>query len=89
MIKRKVNNNHAFNSTVDDTDLSDIFKDEKELRHLSKKGLEEIYSNLLKNIDDLTKRQSELEGKVESLTKKNEDHVTKNKVMSEDLANKK
>jgi hypothetical protein len=89
MIKRKVNNNHTFNSTVDDTDLSDIFKDEKELRHLSKKGLEEIYGNLLKNIDDLTKRQSELEGKVESLTKKNEDYVHKNKVISEDLSNKK
>jgi hypothetical protein len=88
MIKRKVNS-HVLSSTVDDTDLSDIFKDEKELRHLSKKGLEEIYSNMLKTIDDLTKRQSELEGKVESLTKKNEDQVHKNKVISEDLSNKK
>jgi hypothetical protein len=86
MIKRKVNNNHSFNSTNDDTDLSDVFKED--VRNLSKKGLGEVYNNLLKNIDELTKKQSELENKIEGLTRKNEDYVGKNKTMSEELATK-
>jgi hypothetical protein len=86
MIKRKINNHHY--SSTDDTELSEIFRDEKDFRNLSKKNLEEVYKNLLKNIDELTKRQGELEGKIENLSKKNEEYIAKNKIISEELANK-
>jgi hypothetical protein len=89
MIKRKINKNYSFNNNTEDTDLSDIFKEEKDLRTLSRKNLEDIYGNLLKNIDDLTKRQSELENKIDFLNKKNEDYVCKNKSISEELVLKK
>jgi hypothetical protein len=88
MIKRKINKQHGFNSTAEDSELSEIIKEDKDLRGISRKGLEGIYGNLVRNVEELTKRQTELDSQINFLNKKNEDYILKNKSVTDEVANK-
>jgi hypothetical protein len=88
MIKRKINKQHGFNSTAEDSELSEIIKEDKDLRGISRKGLEGIYGNLVRNVEELTKRQTELDSQINFLNKKNEDYILKNKSVADEVANK-
>jgi hypothetical protein len=88
MIKRKINKQHGFNSAVDDSELSEIIKEDKDLMGISRKGLEGIYGNLVRNVEELTKRQTELDSQINFLNKKNEDYILKNKSVTDEVANK-
>jgi hypothetical protein len=73
LIKRKINNNlsHGAELITEDSELTEVIKDDLK-NEKSKKHLEELYFAVLRQIEDLNRKQTELENRVEILTKKNE-----------------
>ena len=59
MIKRKININQN-NPNADYLDLLEIHQD-RDFKNMSKKNLEEVYSKVLKNLDELKSRKDEME----------------------------
>ena len=86
LIKRKVNINNRRSSMEEE-----VFSNqpERESRVKPKKNLEDIYSTVAITLEDLNRRQTELEGKIESMEQKNDALAEVNEQVTEDLAEKK
>jgi hypothetical protein len=88
LIKRKINTS-AYQSTSDDTELSEMLREERESKLASKRNMEDICSNMLKNMDELSKKFSDTEKKIEILSKKNDEYIAKNKSLMNELSENK
>lgn len=86
LIKRKINTLHG-SPLNDDGYVQEQSNQDK--RNQNKKSLEDIYSNVLKHLDEVGTKQSELESKVDLLCKKNDDFVKDNKYMTEEVVERK
>jgi hypothetical protein len=85
-IKRKVNTTNR-KSSLDEDGFYEL--PERELRTRPRKNLEDIYSVIEKTVEDLTKRQGELETKLNSMEKSNEFLEEENEQMESELSDKK
>ena len=83
MIKRKVNNSHRRESIESD------FSEVQESKVSPKKNLEDIYLGVVQSLDELNQRQREIEIKVDSLEKKNDNISHENEIMSQEVTEKK
>ena len=85
LIKRKINNS-AYQSTSDDTELSEMLREERESKLASKRSMEDLCSNMLKNMDELSKKFNDTERRIEMLSKKNDEYIGKNKSLMNELS---
>lgn len=82
MIKRKINREF-----LDDSDLSSIL--ERGDKNISRKNLENIYETMMKNLQEVSKKQTELEKRIDILNKNNEEFSIQNKNLSEEYEERK
>lgn len=72
LIKRKINNNS--NNSPDDTELSEVLRQEYETK--SRNDNNDLkYFELLEMVNNLTKKQNDLETKIDKITKDNKDFI--------------
>ncbi len=83
MIKRKVNNSHRRESIESD------FSEVQESKVSPKKNLEDIYLGVMQSLDELNQRQKEIEIKVDSMEKKNDNISHENEIMTQEVNEKK
>lgn len=76
MIKRKININQN-NLNADYLDLLEIHQ-ERDFKNMSKKNLEEVYSKILKNLDELKSKQTEIEFKIDTVKQRNDFALVEN-----------
>jgi hypothetical protein len=48
-----------------------------------------MYTKLMKNVEDNNKKQADTEKKIDTLTKKNDDYIQKNKILIDELKDNK
>jgi hypothetical protein len=87
MIKRKINVNQN-NPNAEDLDFLELAQ-ERDFKNLSKKNLEEVYSKVLKNLDDIKSRQSDIEFKIDTVKEKNEIALNENESLKKDFEERK
>jgi hypothetical protein len=87
MIKRKINNSQN-NQCPDDLDLINLHQ-EKDLKNLSKKNLEDIYSKVLRNLEEIKSKQKEIESRIEVEKEKNESALNENISLKNEFTEKK
>jgi hypothetical protein len=87
MIKRKININQN-NPNADYLDLLEIHQD-RDFKNMSKKNLEEVYSKVLKNLDELKSKQSEIEFKIDTVKERNDFALTENDSLKTEYAERK
>jgi predicted AAA+ superfamily ATPase len=85
MIKRKINSN-SFQSTSDDTELSEMLREERESKLASKRSMDDVCTNLMKNMDEMTKKYNETERRVDLIAKRNDEYIVKNKMLMNELS---
>jgi hypothetical protein len=85
LIKRKINNN-SYQSTSDDTELSEMLREERENKLATKRSLDDFCSQLMKNMDELTKKFNETEKRIETIARKNDEYHGKNKSLMSELS---
>ena len=78
-----------YTSTSDDTEFSELLKDDREYRPHPKKNLEDMYTKLVKNVEELNKKHTDTEKKIESLSNKNEEFIQKNQLLIDELKDNK
>jgi hypothetical protein len=83
LIKRKVNNSLRRSSI--ESDISEV----PECKISNKKSLEDVYQNLVKNLEEVSHRQSELEIKINSMENKNKKFIEENDLLTQEVAEKK
>lgn len=94
MIKRKVNNNRK--NSLEDSDFSDYQSEWRGGNNISssshnphsKKNIEEIYTDLVKNLEEVGKKQKELELKASLIEKKNDSFVNENLRLTHEMKEK-
>jgi hypothetical protein len=84
LIKRKINNN----SNQEEDNIS-IVKNDNNIHSKRGKTLENTYNSVLKNLEEVSKKQSELEIKIESISKENESFIKDNNCLQEEVEEKK
>jgi hypothetical protein len=85
LIKRKINNS-ALQSTSDDTELSEMLREERENKLATKRSLDDFCSQVMKNMDELTKKFNETEKRIETISRKNDEYHVKNKSLISELS---
>lgn len=87
MIKRKINNNQN-NQCQDDLDYIDLNL-EKDFKNLSKKNLEDIYTKVLKSLDEIKNKQNEIESNIEITKEKNQMALNEYSTLKNEFTEKK
>ena len=85
LIKRKINNS-SYQSTSDDTELSEMLREERENKLASKRSMEDFCNHMVKNMEELTKKFNETDKRLENIAKKNDEYLGKNKYLMSDLS---
>lgn len=86
LIKRKVNI-HTRRSSLEEDPYGDL--PEREARAKPKKGIEDIYASVLRTLEDLARKQTELEAKVDLIEENNSNLVEENNQITEEIDEKK
>ena len=87
MIKRKINNSQN-NQGQEEFEINDLHT-ERDFKNLSKKNLEEIYSKVLKNLDDVKANLSQIESRIDCLKEKNNVAESENISLNNDFTERK
>lgn len=83
LIKRKVNNSLRRSS------IESEFSEVQECKISSKKSLEDVYLNVVKSLEEVSQRQSELEIKIISVENKNKKFIEENDLLTRESSEKK
>jgi hypothetical protein len=66
-----------------------MLREERDSKLASKRSLDDLCTNMLKNFDELSKKFNETEKRIDTIVRKNDEYIGKNKSLINELTENK